>query len=247
MPFAVGPGNVVYCQRDGGRFHAFQHTDTGFVELWNADPFGASPWMNYGIAPDSTVLVPRGRRLLRLDHHTGAVLDSSTELTSSDDLAPRVAVDKDGWVYLATGIYQGGGTVCLDPDLEVAWTDPMTSTYYTGPALGKYGITVVAGPGSTIKAWDPAMGVVEGRPDSPRTGALTCSPSLFRRATLVRAPAPTRVAVFDALGRAVRTLATGPQGATWDGRDDNRVRLPAGAYILRAGTEQTRVLLLGAD
>jgi hypothetical protein len=51
--------------------------------------------------------------------------------------------------------------------------------------------------------------------------------------------------VFDASGRAVRKLTAGPAGAVWDGRSDSGVRLPAGAYILRAGSEQARVVLLG--
>lgn len=246
MPFSVGPGNVVYCQRDGGRFHALQHTDSGFVELWSADPFGASPWMNYGIAPDSTVLVPRGRRLLRLDHYDGTVLDSSPELTTSDDLAPRVTVDGYGWVFLSTGVYSGGGTWCLTPELDSAWFDPMTSTYYTGPAMGKYGITVVAGPGSTIKAWESGLGVEELRTNPARRPTLSCSPNPFRVATSIRASAPTGVSVFDASGRAVRTLRAGPEGAVWDGRDDSGRRLPEGTYILRAGSEQARVVLLGS-
>jgi outer membrane protein assembly factor BamB len=245
MPFAVGPGRVVYCQRDGGRFHAFEHTDSGFVERWDAEPFGASPWMNYGIAPDSTVLVPRGRRLLRLDHHTGAVLDSSPELTAGDALAPRVAVDRDGWVYLATGVHTGGGTWCLSPELDSAWFEPMTSSYYTGPAVGLHGITVVAGPGSTIRAWQPVMGIAGGEPVPVRRPALSCSPNPFRAGAVIRAARPAVVAVYDALGREVRRVTAGPGGATWDGRDEGGTPVPAGAYILRAGGEQVRVIRLG--
>ncbi len=68
----------------------------------------------------------------------------------------------------------------------------------------------------------------------------------------LRAAGPATVAVFDVAGRRVRTLVQGvqPAGArvvTWDGRDDNGVRMAPGAYLVRleAGTlRETRPVRL---
>jgi hypothetical protein len=63
-----------------------------------------------------------------------------------------------------------------------------------------------------------------------------------------------RLAIFDAAGRVVRTLAEGPFPAgrfdrAWDGRDEGGRRTPAGVYFLHfdAGTTRARqkVVVLG--
>ena len=64
---------------------------------------------------------------------------------------------------------------------------------------------------------------------------------------------PVDLEIFDALGRRVRVLATGDQGAgrhefQWDGRDTNGNTLPSGLYLYRASAgarvEQRKMLLL---
>ena len=65
------------------------------------------------------------------------------------------------------------------------------------------------------------------------------------------APAPVRVAVFDVLGRLVRTLWDGPAapGAcslVWDGRNDAGMRVAAGTYMARVQVaEQVSTVKLG--
>ena len=71
----------------------------------------------------------------------------------------------------------------------------------------------------------------------------------------VRDAGPFRLAVFDAQGRRVRSMAEevaaapGPARRTWDGRSDAGTRVPAGLYFVRleSGTERAgrRVVLLG--
>jgi DNA-binding beta-propeller fold protein YncE len=64
---------------------------------------------------------------------------------------------------------------------------------------------------------------------------------------------PTRVTIFDAAGRAVRTLAAtarevGETRVRWDGRDDRGLRLPGGVYSYRVEgggfTATGRVILI---
>jgi len=248
MQFTVGPGGVVYAPRDGGDLHALRYSPaTGFTELWSAACDGGVG-MQLGVGPDSTLYIPRGRRLFRLDHQTGATLDSSPELTSGDDLVPRISIDKDGYLYLSTGTYSGGGTWNLAPDLDTLWFDPMNSTYYTGPAVGKYGITVVSGPGNVIKAYEPAMGIAQERGSGPvARPALSARPSVFSDRVYIE-PGPVlegvgTVTVHDALGRLVREVSFESGRASWDGRDAAGNRVAPGVYVLRAGSSLARVTL----
>jgi flagellar hook assembly protein FlgD len=86
--------------------------------------------------------------------------------------------------------------------------------------------------------------------------ALGATPNPFSISTELAYELPAtgaiRVAVYDALGRAVAELARGaaPAGrhvVAWDGRDARGRRLPAGAYFIRiqhgARIESRKVLL----
>ena len=247
MPFSIGLDGTIYAPRDGGDLHALQYTDSGFVELWRAE-YGGSVWMQFGVGPDSSVYIPRGRKLFRLDHRTGAALDSSPPLTAADDLVPRIAVDRDGFLFVSTGTYSGGGIRCLTPSLDTVWSDPMSSTYYTGPALGFGGITVVAGPGSTIKAYQPTVGIAGPPPVIRRRPVLRADPNPFRRRTLISCgPAArpgTAADIYDALGRKVRTLVFTAGSAAWDGRDDDDRRVAPGVYVVRVNNHRTAVTVV---
>ena len=76
------------------------------------------------------------------------------------------------------------------------------------------------------------------------------------RGTVKPAGAITHLAVYDASGRLVRTLAretlpAGDHTTIWDGRDDRGSRVGAGTYFVRleAGdaTRTTKVVFLGAE
>jgi hypothetical protein len=81
-------------------------------------------------------------------------------------------------------------------------------------------------------------------------------PNPFRTTTTIRyalkEPARVTLKVYNALGREVRTLASGVQAGgfrsvVWDGRDDAGAELPSGTYFykLRAGDfEKTRLMIL---
>ena len=82
-------------------------------------------------------------------------------------------------------------------------------------------------------------------------------PNPARAGTLLRFALPERgnvtLAVFDAAGRRVRTLATGefaagPQAVDWDGRDARGVRCPGGLYFVRlsagAGNRAARIVVM---
>jgi len=85
---------------------------------------------------------------------------------------------------------------------------------------------------------------------------LTVSPTVFTRTTTIRLAGSSplgngsALAVYDAAGRLVRTLApaqpltAGPYSVCWDGRNNAGARCPAGFYLIRAGHATAKVLLL---
>jgi flagellar hook assembly protein FlgD len=80
-------------------------------------------------------------------------------------------------------------------------------------------------------------------PRLPAAARLTSRPNPFTTETTIglelpQADSPVVLGVYDAAGRRVRTIldrptASGHFDATWDGRDENGVRLPAGVYYAR--------------
>jgi len=80
--------------------------------------------------------------------------------------------------------------------------------------------------------------------------ALAVAPSPFARATLVHwnlaADGAAELAVFDASGRLVRTLASGPCRAgthqtAWDARDDRGCPVARGIYFVRLATQDKTI------
>jgi len=82
-----------------------------------------------------------------------------------------------------------------------------------------------------------------------RDGELTIA---FATGSVGGAPLNTEVAIFDVLGRKVRTVANGRYAdavgrATWDGRDERGERVASGVYFIRATTglsSHTRKLVI---
>jgi hypothetical protein len=82
-----------------------------------------------------------------------------------------------------------------------------------------------------------------------RSGELNVS---FGTVSLGGVPVPTEVAIYDAAGRRVRTIARGTfsgvvRRTTWDGRDESGNLVASGVYFIRAKsnmTQQTRKLVI---
>jgi outer membrane protein assembly factor BamB len=247
LPFVVGPGHVVYCQRDGGLFYAMQLSDTTFVPLWTRSDVQGSVWQNYGVGPDSTVYVPIEKKLYRLSPADGSILNWSPELVTGGNVVPRVSIAHAGYLFVMATTGQGEGVLwCLTRDLDSVWREDYGYSYYSGPAIGRGGIMVVPAAGTAIKAYQPSLGVADSRPVRP-IAALTATPNPFSSSVLIhwtagpldRSTAPLRI--FDSSGRLVRVLSGSP--AIWDGRDVSGRPLHAGAYFCRSGDESVRLVL----
>jgi outer membrane protein assembly factor BamB len=239
IPFVVGPGHVVYCQRDGGLFYAFFDIDTGFAQLWTRSDLSPGSYSNFGVGPDSTLYVPSGTRIYRLNPATGATLDSSPELASAA-INARISIDRRRYVYACVTTGSGEGHIyAFTPDLDTLWHDEIGYCYYSGPALTHPNLMIVSGPGTLLRAY---LGAPSSVSDAERTrrAVLRASPNPFTERTTIRlSPVadrhpPVSAGIHDASGRLVRSFSSLlPVGSslTWDGRDAAGRRLPAGNYF----------------
>jgi hypothetical protein len=247
LPFVVGPDRHVYGQRDGGLFYCWQLTDTGFAERWTATGYGGSTWQNYGVGPYNRVYVPRGGRLLSLDSHTGGVADSSPLLAPAD-ITPRISVDGLGNVFATVTTSTGsGGVWALSPGLDTLWHDELNYGYFSGPALAGGEVMVVAGAGTTLRAYQGPVGVAQA-PDNRANARIAASPNPFGASVRFSLGhwSSGPLLIHDASGRRVRTLATAPSSITttlWDGRDESGRRVAPGTYFCRTVTEDGPALI----
>jgi len=252
IPFVVGPGQVVYCQRDGGLFYAFRNTDTAFAQLWTRSDLSTGTYSNYGVGPDSTLYVPSGTRIYRLNPETGATIDSSPVLATAA-INARISIDKWGYVYACVTTGSGEGHFyALTTDLDTLWCDDVGYCYYSGPALTHPNLMIVSGPGTLLRAY------MEGLPAVAETRgvqlpALSAFPNPFRTRTAISlqltASSPSEAQVFDATGRCVRVLPAlhSPlptlHSLSWNGSDASGRRLPAGTYFCRWGGKTLPLIL----
>ena len=118
------------------------------------------------------------------------------------------------------------------------------------PAIALAGVTARDGANHPVSS----TGV---QPQAPATTMLGSPyPNPFRGSTSLRLAlsreGKAKVAVYDLIGRRIRTLVDGVQPAgertiSWDGRDDGGRSVPAGLYLVRFeanGVEQSRRLIL---
>jgi outer membrane protein assembly factor BamB len=245
IPFVVGPGHVVYCQRDGGLFYAFKNIDTSFTLLWSRSDLSTGTYSNHGIGPDSTLYVPSGTHIYRLDPLTGVTLDSSPVLASAA-INARISVDRWGYVYACVTTGSGEGHIfAMTADLDTIWRDDIGYCYYSGPALTRPNRMIVAGPGTLLRAYMEGLPSVAEARSAPRP-ALSISPNPTRGTTLLHLTAgpldhlTTLLRVYDASGRLVRhcSLQPGNRTLALDLRG-----LSAGTYFVHCGQLSAAVVL----
>ncbi|RPI18004.1 MAG: T9SS C-terminal target domain-containing protein [Ignavibacteriae bacterium] len=218
IPFSIGPNGTIYAIRDGGLLYALKDNGTGFNQLWTYQPVTPlGTYSQFGAGRDSTVYIPSGRRILHFNHQTGAVLDSSEELSSSGYINPRITVGADGKLYVGNGasVPSDGKVFCLSSNLQTIWSVPLAYNYYSGPALGTNGILVVNGNGTNIIAYRTSVGVSSNN-NLPAGFSLEQNyPNPFNPSTKIKFNIPgknnvsssnVRLVIYDILSREVETL-----------------------------------------
>jgi hypothetical protein len=222
---------------------AFKDTGSGFVEKWRV-PLGYVPFASFGVAPDGSVYsYSRSNRVIRIEPSTGTILDSS-EVIVSDFYQPRMAVDSHGFVFLTNGGFSQGALYAFIENLSPLWPapEPIANVNVGGPALGQFGVLIVCGVGTDVRAYQFWPDVVEEQPaavkDLPLTPGLVQNyPNPFNATTIMtfrlNKPGFTNLVVFDALGREVvrlvsERLTPGIHQVSFDGS-----RLSSGTYFYR--------------
>ncbi|MEO6696329.1 MAG: PQQ-binding-like beta-propeller repeat protein [Ignavibacteria bacterium] len=158
IPFTVSRNGVVYIIRDGGLLHALKDNGTGFTQLWaRSVPHPVGTYSQIAIGKDSSVYIPYGRKIYRLNHQTGQAMDSSIELASSGTINPRFTIGKFGNVFVGNGASEPsqGKYFVFNSSLQSLQEIPFSFNYYCGPTPGG-GIynphILMAGAGTEIKA-----------------------------------------------------------------------------------------------
>ncbi|TAJ21157.1 MAG: hypothetical protein EPO68_05305, partial [Planctomycetota bacterium] len=120
-PF-VGRDGSIYLSRTQNNlatdfFYAFRDTGGAIVEKWHV-PAQWTTNAECAIGPDGSVyMIGPGRVVQRLDPATGAVLSSSVPLAAGT-IAPRIATDPLGGVYVSNGAFAEGRVFAFDAALQ---------------------------------------------------------------------------------------------------------------------------------
>lgn len=150
-PLCIGSDGTIYITRDGGDLMAFEDTGTGFSLLWTSSH---APESNLVAGPDTNLYYFRGERIFRASSVSGAVLDSTSQVISTE-YRPVLTADLEGKVYVANGRFGSAGRYyCFSTDLQtLLWETQVSTNYYSGVAPASQGIVVVAGSGSLYRAF----------------------------------------------------------------------------------------------
>jgi len=239
---SIGINGTIYALRDGGNLHSLRDNGSGFDELWNIPLAGTGPTVQFGIGPDSSVYVPDGTTLVRLDHRNGAVIDRSPDLIITPPLSPRISIDAAGTLYVINGTADEGMLYAPSPNLEIIWSTPLPYNYYSGPAIGMTGCLAVAGNGNTLIVYNNIIDVDEHR-EIPRAFQLSQNyPNPFNSSTTIAysldSECHVTLEIFNSLGQKVRTIVDSKQAAgshtvVWDGTDEHGEMASSGAYYYR--------------
>ncbi|MEP7145479.1 MAG: T9SS type A sorting domain-containing protein [bacterium] len=140
IPFTVSASGVVYCIRDGGLMYALKDNGTGFSQLWSRFvPQPVGTYTQIAVSKDSSIYIPFGKKIYRLNHQTGEARDSSIDIVATGTINPRFGIGKFGSVYIGNGAAEPseGKFFIFDQTLQnIIYQTPFPYNYYCGPALG---------------------------------------------------------------------------------------------------------------
>lgn len=209
--------------------------DSGAIMVAAGTPSGlvAESYSNYGSRMDvhawGSSIVTTGYG----DLYNGGTLQTRYTATFSgtSGASPMVA----GSALCLSGIARAAGVTLTPVQIRTVLHDtgtPYQGTRYIGP---RPNLSAAAARVIQTAAVTPAPAPVAAG------WAIECAPNPFTESVALRVDVPgagaMRIAVFDAVGRRVRTLGDAGWGGSrvlaWDGRGEGRVPLASGTYFLR--------------
>jgi hypothetical protein len=211
----------------------------GPVRLYRNDAPGDNGWLKLnlvGLASNRSAIGAKVRATATIG---GATVTQFREVSAQNTFNGQNALT----------VHVGLGDAATVSTLEITWPSGAVDTFEEVPANAFFELT--EGGGLVAVASEP-----DGAEATPTFGLGAGFPNPFAEQTTITYRlddgAYVSLAVFDLLGRRVRTLvdAARPVGlhtATWDGRDDSGRRLSAGVYLYRlvaGGQAETRRLVL---
>ncbi len=155
-PF-VGPDGTVYVSRTQNNaatdfFYAFSDEGSLLTQKWST----AARWTTnseFAATQGSVYMLAPGNIIQHRDAASGALLGASAALTFESSAAPRMALDKRGWLYVSNGGFSQGRMYALDEALNTVFSVGVTNINIGGPVIGNTGTLVVSGVGTDIRAY----------------------------------------------------------------------------------------------
>jgi hypothetical protein len=133
--------------------YSFTDNGAGFTQNWSV-PIHYIPFSSSGVGPDGSVYsYSRSGKVIRIDHVTGTITDSSQVILYGNATYPRMSIDAAGIVNVTNGGFSNGAFFSFNADLMLRWKTPITNVYIGGPLIGWDGTLVICGAGNDIRAY----------------------------------------------------------------------------------------------
>lgn len=171
----IGPDGTIYVQRTQNNptvdfFYALDDNGPDITIRWEVEA-GWTTTSEFAVGNDGSVYaINRDYAIMKIDAATGDVIDSTLPLDGGAS-SPRMAIDRDGNLFVSNGEFATGRFFSFDADLEKRWSVPVRNINIGGPAIGPDGTLIVAGVGTDIRAFRGPLG--DCRADFDGDGALT--------------------------------------------------------------------------
>ncbi len=166
----IGPDGTIYLARTQNNpltdfFYALEDTGSAIEIKWSYT-CGWTTFSEFAVGDGVVFAMGTDYQIKQLDAATGAELATTAGLTT-DDYAPRMAIDSIGRLFYSNGIFGTSRIYCLNPDLSVAYTVNATSVNIGAPVIGRKGTLVIAGTGNVraFRTERPCAGDLDGDED----------------------------------------------------------------------------------
>ncbi|MBI5864085.1 MAG: hypothetical protein HZB38_06210 [Planctomycetes bacterium] len=137
-------------------FYAINDDGAAMTIRWSV-PARWSVVSEFAVAADGSVfMLAPGEIVKRLDPLTGATLAESAPIVSDANAQPRMAVDREGRLFLCNGSFTNGRFYSFNPELSLRWSVPVANSNVGSPAIGCDGTLVICGVGTDVRAYRTA-------------------------------------------------------------------------------------------